>query len=187
VLGSIGLVAGAAFVVDLSSAGAAPTALFSSSTPGPQTAAVTIPGGICFVSVTADGAGGGTGFVNSTPASLGGFGAEVTARLAVTPGEALTLNVSVGATGADATAAARGAGGFGGGGGGGGDVIAGVVTSTSGGEGGASTVFTAAGAPLLVAGGGGGGGASTPSPGGNRPRVGMDHPSCSRIEHVGDC
>src|SRR5260370_19017454 len=101
-------------------AGAAPSTLFSSTNPGGATAAVTVPTGICFVSVTADAAGGGTGFFTPGPQGLGGFGAEVIARLAVTPGQALTLKVTVGGTGGDATGTAGGAGGLGGGGAGGG-------------------------------------------------------------------
>jgi hypothetical protein len=73
-------------------AGAAPTQLFSSSTPGFVASAATVPTGICFVTVTADGGHGG-----DSPSATGGAGATVTARVSVSVGG--TLSVMVGGTG----------------------------------------------------------------------------------------
>ena len=106
----------------------------------------TVPAGVSALSVTLyGGAGGGTSFGGLTAA--GGDGAQVTATLAVSPGE--TLGVDVGGAGAtgDGQSGLVTAGGANGGGNG----------FDSGGGGGATDV-TAGGSSLLVAGGGGGAG-----------------------------
>jgi hypothetical protein len=100
----------------------------------------TVPSGICTLTITAEGGTGG----GTNP----GLGAQITATVAVPPGD--ELSVLVGGTGA-------GGGGYGGGGGGGG--------------GGASVVATSARVPLVVAGGGGMGGSGG---GGNGGPAGGD-------------
>ena len=117
------------------------TTLFSSSTPGFTASAASVPLAICFVTVSASGGAGGGSDV------AGGTGATVTARLLVTPGEA--LDVVVAGSGGIDSSGVGGQGGFGGGGGGNGP-------GGGGGGGGASVVTTSAGTPLVVAGGGGG-------------------------------
>ena len=121
-------------------------------TPGAATFAV--PAGICFVTITASGGQGGSAFTGGTPTNPGADGATVTARVAVTPGQSLSIFVAgAGANGIiGTTSETGGAGGIGGGGGG-------SITKggTSGGGGGASVV-TAGGSLLVVAGGGGSGG-----------------------------
>src|SRR5687767_9626727 len=89
-----GLVAAGGWMVSGPS-GAAPTELFSSATPGFTASAATVPAGICFVSISADGGEGGANGLE-TPLS-GGAGANVTARVPVTPGA--TLSVQVGGAG----------------------------------------------------------------------------------------
>ena len=140
-LGVAGLVAGGALWGLGTSASAATTGLFTSSTPGFQASAATVPAGICFVTITADGGHGGSGSSGD-----GGVGATVTARVAVSPGEVLAVQVA----GAGANTATGGAGGVGGGGGG--------QDEEGGGSGGGASAVSGAGDPFLVAGGGGGGG-----------------------------
>src|SRR5262245_1904845 len=96
------------------SASAAPVSLFSSSTPGFVANAATVPAGICFVTIAADGGHGGASTGNA-----GGVAASVSARVGVTPGS--VLSVLVGGAGADGVAdePGEGAGGQGGVGGGG--------------------------------------------------------------------
>jgi hypothetical protein len=123
-------------------AAAAPAELFSSSTPA-FTSSSPVPAGICFVTITADGGHGGGGEGDN-----GGKGASVIARVPVTPGE--TLAVQVGGAGTDGTdVTAPSQGGIGGGGGG--------TIFDDGGGAGASAVSDSSGV-LVVAGGGGGGG-----------------------------
>src|SRR5262245_48291956 len=94
------------------SASAAPTALFSSSTPGFQAGAATVPADICFVSITAEGGHGGTA------ASLsGGVAASLSARVAVTPGASLSVQVGGAGTAGSQDPNVGGQGGSGGGGG----------------------------------------------------------------------
>lgn len=109
----------------------------------------TVPAGVTTLHVVAIGGAGGASGV------LGGAAAQVTADLAVTPGQ--TLYIEVGGKGKDG--ASGGAGGFNGGAaGGGGGIVA------AGGGGGASDIRTTPGPGLspdtrqIVAGGGGGGG-----------------------------
>ena len=83
-----GLVAGVALWVAGTSSGAVETGLFSSSTPGFQAQAATVPAGICFVTVTAEGGHGGAGSDGA-----GGVGASVTARVGVSPGDVLAVQV----------------------------------------------------------------------------------------------
>jgi hypothetical protein len=131
-------------------ASATPATLFSSTTAGSY--AVTVPGGVTSVTITAV---GGTG---SNGPGGGGEGAIVTSIATVAPGDSLT--VTVGADGGVTTGGSgAGSGGsdFGGPGGGGG--------------GGGSAVFDRS-TPLVVAGGGGGGGAATY--GGNADQNGGD-------------
>src|SRR5260370_40478837 len=104
-----------------SSKGAPLTQTFG--TPGAAT--FSVPAGICFVNVTASGGQGGIGELNSGtpgPTDPGAAGATVTARVAVTPGQ--SLSILVGGQGGAGTfntgtfAETGGAGGIGGGGGG---------------------------------------------------------------------
>lgn len=126
--------------------------------PSPQTITavgstdVVVPSGVDKVTIVADGAEGGT---SSWPeSSPGGKGGQVTATLAVTPGETIVVNVG-GQGGSEAQAGVNGGGSgmdFAGGGGGATDI-------RRGGTGLADRV--------LVAGGGGGGAQSGPDgPGG---------------------
>src|SRR6478735_352932 len=108
-LGVAGLVTGGALCGMWTSAGAVETELFSSPVPGFQAEAATVPEGICFVTVTVDGGHGGEG--NNF---AGGAGATVTARVDVSPGDVLAVQVA----GAGADAFSGGSGGAGGGGGG---------------------------------------------------------------------
>ena len=97
--------AGGALAFGATPVGAAPMSLFSSSTPGFQANAATVPAGICFVSITADGGHGATGLNTQGP---GGAGAAVSGRVDVTPGSTLSVHVAGGGS-------AQGAGGSGGG------------------------------------------------------------------------
>ena len=69
--GVAGFVAGAALCGMRTSAGAVETELFSSPVPGFQAQAATVPAGMCFVTVTADGGHGGDG-----SDGVGGVGAR---------------------------------------------------------------------------------------------------------------
>ena len=104
-----------------------------------------VPAGVTQLTIAAYGASGG-----ATPSVAPGRGGRVTATVAVTPGE--MLSVYVGGEG-------LAAGGFNGGGGGGGGGL-----SVAGGGGGASDVRR--GSTKLVVAGGGGGAASGPVPAG---------------------
>jgi hypothetical protein len=140
VVGSVACACGAVALVGVATAGAASTTLFSSATPGVASSVPAIPGGICAVTITAEGGQGGSAF---TPGeTVGGAGASVSASFAVTPGE--QLHVLVGGIGDNDS---TGDGGIGGGGGGG---------FGAAGGGGASVVWTDALQPLVVAGAGGG-------------------------------
>src|SRR6202035_505529 len=84
-------------------AAAASTTLFSSDaqalSPGFYPSAATVPTGICFVTVIADGGHGGA---NSSASHGGGPAASVTARVPVTPGSTLAVELGdVGASGTD--------------------------------------------------------------------------------------
>ena len=127
-----------------------------------------VPTGVTTVRVTAVGASGGTGYYSpGTPGAAGGRGARVTGDLAVTPGEALF--VEVGGPGGDGAVNAGGYPGYNGGAPGG--STEGASGAYGGGGGGASDVRTCSVNPagcnrapsslasrLLVAGGGGGAG-----------------------------
>src|SRR5262245_3926082 len=125
------LVAGLAMWSLGGSATAAPVPLFSSSTPGFQAGAATVPAGIGAVTITVDGGHGGES-VSEGPAevvatAVGGVGASVTVRVSVNPGDVFAVQVG----GAGTSGASSGAGGAGGGGGG---------NPEGGGGGGASAV-----------------------------------------------
>ncbi|MBY0494982.1 MAG: hypothetical protein K2Y23_12275 [Cyanobacteria bacterium] len=105
----------------------------------------TVPAGVTSITVTAFGAQGGAG-AGGGPA--GGLGGSVQARITVTPGEVLTINVG-------GAGVAAGAGGFNGGG------ASGAAVSRGGGGGGASDVRRGGvglANRVVVAGGGGGSG-----------------------------
>src|SRR3954453_8616981 len=124
---------------------------------GPHT--FLVPAGVTSVAFRLDGAaGGGTGSgVNLRP---GGRGAEVITTLAVTPGEALQVNVG-------GAGASGGAGGFNGGGAGGNGVRGGNPGAGGGGASdGRDGSFALADRLLVAAGGGGAGGAGLTIPGG---------------------
>ena len=147
-LGSVVCLLGTAVLVGIGPlpAGAAPATLFSSTTPGVVASPPVVPAGVCSVTITAEGGRGGAAGV---PQVAGGAAASVTARVLVSPGDA--LHVLVGGAGGNQSedGNASGDGGAGGGGGGG---------KGGGGGGGASAIWTAAQVPLVVAGAGGGAG-----------------------------
>lgn len=109
----------------------------------PGSSSYVVPSGVTRLCIVATGAGGGGGG-NASPGALGGHGAQVTAVIPVTPGDALTVNVGSGG--------GAGANTFGGGSGGGG--------------GGLTSVYNGSTAQV-IAGGGGGGGGWADSAGGN--------------------
>lgn len=109
----------------------------------------TVPAGVTSIGVTLYGANGGTG---GEPGGAGGLGAEVTGSLAVSGGEALTVNVGGVGGGAETNATANG--GYGGGGSGG-NPVGGTV---NGGGGGGATDLSYLSAAVSAGGGGGGGG-----------------------------
>ena len=152
----------------------------------PGTSEFAVPEGVCSVQVSANGAQGGDGVARAggPGGSPGAAGGQVTATIAVTPGERLGINV--GGQGADGTTSGNAAGGVNGGGAGGASESGG-----GGGGGGASDVRQAAGGSgclpecttqttpdragteladrQVVAGGGGGAAATTTAP--TRPRA----------------
>src|ERR687888_2180485 len=99
-----------------SAASAAPTTQKFNFTGAEQT--FTVPAGVTSMHVVAIGGKGGSGEANRRP---GGFGAAVSADVAVTPGQ--VLSVMVGGNGGDAPGTgAAGSGGFNNGGAGGGSI-----------------------------------------------------------------
>ncbi len=120
-------------------ASATPATLFSSTTAGSY--AVTVPGGVTSVTITAV---GGTG---PDPSGLGGEGGIVTVNATVAPGDSLTVTVGADGDGSGGTGAGSGGAGSG--------------YDDAGGGGGGSAVFDGS-TPLVVAGGGGGGGSLAP-------------------------
>ena len=126
----------------------------------------TVPQGITSITITVDGAGGGSGArdsSNKTPAEPGYSGARITGTLTgVAGGQVLTLGVGGG--GNFGTTSHGGGGGLGGLGAGG--LYAGGIggnagpknSSGAGGGGGAASYILIAGQPIVVAAGGGGGG-----------------------------
>src|SRR3954463_15131456 len=114
----------------------------------------TVPAGVTSMHVVAI---GGKGGANHYQTVCGGFGAMVSADIAVTPGQVLI--VAVGGNGGDAENGPGGAGGFNGGGAGGNPGGQGSF-GAGGGGGGMSDVHTSEGflAGLIVAAGGGGSG-----------------------------
>jgi hypothetical protein len=123
---------------------------FASSGTGPETypTVPAVPSGVCFVEVTAIGGAGGGGSANG---GSGGAGGSTYARIPVTPGEQLAVDVGgAGGNSVPGITGITGNGGNGGAGGGGGG------GAESGGGGGASVV-SYSGVPQVVAGGGGGG------------------------------
>jgi hypothetical protein len=141
---------------------AAPTVTKFDFTGAEQT--FTVPAGVTSMHVVAVGGKGGAGAGNSKP---GGFGALVSADIAVTPGE--VLSVLVGGNGGDAAGTTGGSGGFNNGGKGGDD---GQGTEGGGGGGGMSDVLVSGelfqtGVLVLAAGGGGSGGGAGSGAGGN--------------------
>jgi hypothetical protein len=154
VLGGAVFAAGLAVVAGGPGASAAPTTVNFSATGSVQT--WTVPSGVTSVDVVLCGADG----LRTT--AVGGIGAEVTATLAVTPGE--TLDVVVGGMASGTTGGFNGGGdgaGLGGGGGGATDIRQGGSTLAD---------------RVLVAGGGGGAGSSTAglNPGGDGGTVGAN-------------
>ena len=132
--------AGAALPSGCSPAGSTVTCTFAAPGTGQS---FTVPAGVSSLSAALYGA---TGSGNPTGDAAGGDGAEVTAQLAVSPGQ--QLGVDVGGAGQVPQTALSGGGVNGGG------------QSTDGGGGGGATDITVLGpgTPVLVAGGGGGGG-----------------------------
>lgn len=114
--------------------------VFSTTTEG-GAASWVVPAGITEIIGKCWGAGGGAGWAGTTSISLGAPGGYAQARIAVTPGETLTIFVPTGGAGSNVTRA-----------GGGGGSWAGIFRSTT---------------CLLLAPGGGGGGATRDSFGGN--------------------
>ena len=156
IIGTVCLVGGTAAILFSSGAVGASTPVCSadqctvtfSATGAAQS--FTVPSGIETLTVTADGAQGG-----STGATLqaGGLGGSVTATLSVVPGS--TLSVVVGGRGTDEDNFPPDpvAGGFGGGGTG---AEGGQSQSSGAGGGGGSFIFGPSGTTLIAAGGGGG-------------------------------
>jgi hypothetical protein len=128
----------------------------------------TVPDGVRTLRVTlAGGAGGNGGNARTTgsggqPGGQGASGAQVTAYLAVTPGQVLTYYVGGGGAAApdyQGWGAAPTAGVFGGGNGGTGSTAISETSATGGGgAGGAASWLKIGGSYVVVAGGGGGGG-----------------------------
>ncbi|MFF2953015.1 prealbumin-like fold domain-containing protein [Kitasatospora sp. NPDC057965] len=117
---------------------------------------VTVPEGVCEVSVDAFGAAGGDGQYGVP----GGRGAEVSAVFDVTPGEVLTVNVGGAGHPGDYSDPEHTQGGYNGGGRGGAYIADGQIVGIAAGGGGGRTTVGTGTTPLVVAGGGGGGGAS---------------------------
>jgi hypothetical protein len=141
----------------------------------PGASTFTVPAGVTRLDVDVSGAQGGGGWgqrIDNSfgPIGEGGLGGGAQGRLAVMPGQRLT--VVVGGRGGDAQVDQGGAGGAGGGGTGGDGAV-----SAGGGGGGASDVRTGAadatglGSRLVVGGGGGGGGGGFPGSGGDPPGI----------------
>ncbi len=154
--GSSPLVTSATTVVP-STAGPAPALLTSFTYQGGQTSyTYGVPSNVDSVRVTVDGAAG-SGGIGPGPSS-GGLGGEVTATVAVTPGE--TLIAVPGGPGAN-----TGVGGYGGGGAGAQEPGS---TAGGGGGGGGSFLYGRVGgaAPVLLVAAGGGGGGTSASAGG---------------------
>src|SRR5918997_4139513 len=148
-------------LVAAQSAAGAPTVTKFSFTGAEQS--FVVPAGVTTMHVVAIGGKGGTGAQN---ARAGGFGAVVSADIAVTPGE--LLSVMVGGNGGSAVDTTGGSGGFNNGGTGGSD---GEGAYGGGGGGGMSDVVTSdgflTGALVVAAGGGGSGGRPGSGAGGN--------------------
>lgn len=134
-----------------------PPPLQSASFAAPGTYSFVVPAGVSQLTVEANGAAGGAGAGStpSNPGASGGLGGKVTATIAATPGE--TLTIVVGAAGRNAVlAGVSGAGGNGAGVGGNG----GGGTGADGGGGGGGSAVSRGGTLLVLGGGGGGGGGS---------------------------
>lgn len=114
--------------------------VFSTTTQGGAVSWV-VPAEVTEIIAKCWGAGGGAGVTDNSRGGDGGAGGYAQARLAVTPGETLTIFVPTGGTGSNTVRA-----------GGGGGSWAGIFRSTT---------------PLLVAAGGGGGGAGRDGNGGS--------------------
>lgn len=122
--------------------------------PAPSTASATavttsyvVPTGVSFLCFRIDGGGGG-----GSAARAGGSGARTTGRIAVTPGETLTLTVAAGGVRTSGSLGGAGGGGYGNGG----STVATSTTGFSGGSGGGGSAILRGATPLVVAGGGGG-------------------------------
>jgi hypothetical protein len=172
-LGAVAVV-GLAVLWPVGSAEGDTVGLFFSTTAGVYQREV--PTGVTSLQVTAVGGTGGTDFSQCGPGcGTGGEGAVVSATVAVTPGEALTITVA--ANGGNETVAGGGGGSGAGSGGSGGASTPGAVGG--GGGGGASAVYDA-GAPLVVAGGGGGGGGEAGGgSAGGAGVAGTNEPTCT--------
>jgi hypothetical protein len=140
--------------------------------PAPNSQTFTVPAGVTSVSITVEGAPGGSGFRGGSTGGSGGSGARVTGTLPVTPGQTLLLDVgSAGSTGTtpngwcflgDASDESNGGSGGGGGGvldGGGTGGLGNLCGGGGGGGGGADTiVFLNSSYQMAIDAGGGGGG-----------------------------
>lgn len=123
----------------------------------------TVPAGVSTLTVVVSGGGGGNASGDGgRPGYSGGYGAAVTATVAVTPGQ--SFNIYVGAAGTYGNNTSRGSPGVGGSssvaaGGGGGWAGPSGSSGHGGGGGGASGFYTGS-TPIIIAGGGGGSGGS---------------------------
>jgi hypothetical protein len=123
----------------------------------------TVPAGVSTLTVVVSGGGGGNASGDGgRPGYSGGYGAKVTATVAVTPGQ--SFNIYVGAAGTYGNNSGSGSPGVGGSssvaaGGGGGWAGPSGSSGHGGGGGGASGFYTGS-TPIIIAGGGGGSGGS---------------------------
>ncbi|MDE2249512.1 MAG: putative Ig domain-containing protein, partial [Xanthomonadaceae bacterium] len=129
-------------------------------TPGAWTYTVPANVNTIYVSVAGGGGGGGDFDINGGNGGTGAAGADITAALAVTPGQVLSGTIAGGGVGGNGgTCSGAGAGGTGAGtGGAGGLPSCGGGGSGAGAGGGGGTTLAINGTAALQAGGGGGGG-----------------------------
>lgn len=140
----------------------------------------TVPAGVSTIQLQIAGGGGGGGGADSARGGDGSAGAQITAVVAVTPGQTLSGTVGGGGVtghtsgdisfgfGPPCTGGGGGGSGFGAGGAGANTNCPGAGYSGGGGGGGGGTTFALNGTILLQAGGGGGGGGGANGPiGGN--------------------
>src|SRR5437868_1067251 len=89
----IAAMAGALMLIGAAPASGAPQTLYTSSGTGPSADVATVPAGICFVTIVADGGDGGAGFTGG-PVVPGGAGAGISARVPVTLGGSFSVHVA---------------------------------------------------------------------------------------------